>query len=144
MRVILDTNVIAAGLRSRQGASFQVIERLVSGDYEIALTLPLYLDYRNVLGRDQVLGGIYTQPEILDVCRSLTSLAHLQDVHYLWRPWLRNPKDDLVLEAALASGSSHIVTHNLRDFLNQGVEKGLGIQIVSPGDFLRNALGEKK
>jgi len=52
--------------------------------------------------------------------RYLASVAHLQDVHYLWRPFLRDPDDDMLLECAVASGSAYIITHNVNDF--RGVE----------------------
>ena len=40
----------------------------------------------------------------------------MQDVHFLWRPFLRDPDDDMVLEGAVASGSQFIITHNVKDF----------------------------
>lgn len=63
----------------------------------------------------------------------LCSTAHRQKIYYLWRPNLPDPKDDLVLELAVAAQAKHIVTYNLRDF--QGAER-FGIQIVKPEDFL--------
>lgn len=66
--------------------------------------------------------------------RYLASVAHLQDVHFLWRPFLRDPDDDMVVECAAASGSPFIVTHNIKDF--RRVEE-LKIQAITPGDFLR-------
>lgn len=57
----------------------------------------------------------------------------LQDVHYLWRQFLRDPDDDMVLECAVASGSRHVVTHNVRDFARA---HELGIQALAPAEFL--------
>ncbi len=54
-------------------------------------------------------------------------------IHFLWRPHLPDPKDDLVLELALAGGASFIVTHNMHDFPGVGA---LGIRAVTPDDFL--------
>lgn len=65
--------------------------------------------------------------------RYLASLAHLQDVHYLWRPFLKDPDDDMVLECAVASGSHYLVTHNVGDFRRIAE---LGVQAVTPGEFL--------
>ena len=64
----------------------------------------------------------------------LASLAHLQDVHFLWRPFLRDPDDDMVLECALASGSKYIVTHNVKDFRRA---PELKVQAITPADFLK-------
>lgn len=69
----------------------------------------------------------------LGFCRYLASIAHLQDVHYLWRPFLRDPDDDMVVECAVASGSRYIVTHNIHDFRRV---TELGIQPVTPAAFL--------
>jgi predicted nucleic acid-binding protein len=65
--------------------------------------------------------------------RYLASLAHLQDVHFLWRPFLRDPDDDMVLECAVASGSQYIVTHNVKDFRRV---PELKVQAIKPADFL--------
>lgn len=135
MRVVLDTNVVVSGLRSRSGVSFALLSALARGRFEIALTLPLYLEYRDVLGRPGMVAAELTDEDIVEICRGLADHAHLQDVHYLWRPLVRDPKDDLVLEAALASRSRYIVTHNTRDFAGRGIEEGLGVRIVTPRAF---------
>ncbi|MFK7856848.1 MAG: putative toxin-antitoxin system toxin component, PIN family [Granulosicoccus sp.] len=59
------------------------------------------------------------------------------DPYYLWRPWLKDPKDDMVLEAAFTSKSKYIVTHNLKDFRDKDVEETTGIVPVSAKEFLR-------
>ena len=61
------------------------------------------------------------------------SIAHLQDVHFWWRPLLRDPDDDMVLECAIASGANTVVTHNLKDFARA---RSLGVQAKTPGQFL--------
>jgi predicted nucleic acid-binding protein len=66
--------------------------------------------------------------------RALAAHAHLQEIHYLWRPFLSDPDDDMVLELAFASSCRYIVTHNPRDFVGASQ---LGIEIVLPGEFLR-------
>lgn len=66
--------------------------------------------------------------------RYLASQAHLQQIHFLWRPFLSDPDDDMVLELAFASRSRYIVTHNQSDF--RGCET-LGIKAVTPGTFLK-------
>ena len=144
MRVVLDTNVIVSALRSRSGASFALLSALDEARFEIALTLPLYLEYRDVLGREGTVDPSLGPDDVLAVCRGLAERAHLQDVHYLWRPLVKDPKDDLVLEAALASGSRYIVTHNVRDFTGKKIEEGLGVEIVTPKTFLGILQGEDR
>ena len=74
-----------------------------------------------------------TADATLGYLRYLASLAHLQDVHFLWRPFLRDPDDDMVLECAVASGSQYIVTHNIKDFRRV---PELKVQAIKPADFL--------
>lgn len=136
MRVILDTNILVSALRSNRGASYAIVSQLPSEQFQIALTIPLYLEYQDVLTRPEHMTGASTREDILNFLRYLCSIAHRQQVFFLWRPWLKDPRDDLVLEAAVASQSRYIVTHNLRDFTGRGIEEYFGITPVSPQEFL--------
>lgn len=133
MKVILDTSVLVAAARSRRGASFAVVSHLPSPKFQIALTVALYTEYQAVLSRAEHLPPGLGPDDALGFCRYLASIAHLQDVHYLWRPFLRDPDDDMVVECAAASGSRYIVTHNVHDFRRV---TELGIQAVTPAAFL--------
>lgn len=133
MRIILDTSVLVAAARSRNGASFQLLSMLPSHDFEIALTVTLYTEWQAVLTRPEHLPPGVTADTALVFLRYLASVAHLQDVHFLWRPFLRDPDDDMVLECAVASGSQFIVTHNVRDF-RRATE--LKVQAIKPAEFL--------
>jgi putative PIN family toxin of toxin-antitoxin system len=136
MRVILDTNVLVAALRSDMGASYAIVSQLPSERFQMALTVPLYLQYQDVLTRPEHMTGASTRDEILNFLRYLCSIAHRQRVFFLWRPWLKDPKDDMVLEAAVASQSRYIITHNLRDFTGSGIEEYFGIVPLRPREFL--------
>ena len=136
MRVILDTNVLVAALRSDMGASYAIVSQLPSERFQIALTVPLYLQYQDVLTRPEHMTGASTPDDILKFVRYLCSIAHRQRVFFLWRPWLKDPKDDMVLEAAVASQSRYIITHNLRDFTGSGIEEYCGIVPRRPREFL--------
>jgi putative PIN family toxin of toxin-antitoxin system len=129
MRIALDTSVLVAASRSRNGASFQIVSMLPSTQFEIALTIAVYTEWQAVLTRPD---GV-TADMALGFVRYLASVAHLQDVHFLWRPFLRDPDDDMVLECAVASGCEFIVTHNVRDF--RRVEE-LNVRAIAPADFL--------
>jgi putative PIN family toxin of toxin-antitoxin system len=132
-RVVLDSNVLIAGLRSRAGASFRLLESLRSGTYEIAISVPLILEYEAVLVRQARPLGL-SSAEVRIILDFICSVAVAQNIHYLWRPQLRDPKDEFILELAVAAGCSAIVTHNRRDFV--GAER-LGVEVLSPGQFLR-------
>ena len=133
MRIALDTSVLVAASRSRNGASFQIVSMLPSTQFEIALTIAVYTEWQAVLTRPEHLPPGVTADMALGFVRYLASVAHLQDVHFLWRPFLRDPDDDMVLECAVASGCEFIVTHNIRDFLR--VEE-LNVRAITLADFL--------
>ena len=75
-----------------------------------------------------------TENDALGFLRYLASQAHLQEVHFLWRPFLTDPNDDMILELAFAAGCRYIVTHNVKDF--HGSEE-LGVTAITPRDFLQ-------
>jgi putative PIN family toxin of toxin-antitoxin system len=134
LRIVLDTSVLVAAARSRHGASHQLVSMLPSGDFEIVLTVALYTEWQAVLTRPEHMPPGVTIEATLGFLRYLASLAHLQDVHFLWRPFLRDPDDDMVLECAVASGSRFIVTHNMKDFKRA---PELKVSAIQPGDFLK-------
>ncbi|NCU67496.1 putative toxin-antitoxin system toxin component, PIN family [Acidovorax sp. 210-6] len=133
MRIVLDTSVLVAAARSRQGASFALVGSLPHPRFEFALSVALYTEWQAVLTRPEHLPPGLQPQDALAYLRYLASIAHLQDVHYLWRPFLRDPDDDMVLECAVASGSRYLVTHNVRDFARI---TSLGISPVTPAEFL--------
>lgn len=133
MRVVLDTSVLVAAARSRHGASFQLVSQLPSERFQLALTVALYTEWQAVLTRPEHLPPGATPEMAQGFLRYLASIAHLQDVHFLWRPFLRDPDDDMVLECAVASGSAFIVTHNTRDFARA---QSLNVQALTPAEFL--------
>jgi predicted nucleic acid-binding protein len=130
-RIVIDTNVLVAALRSRRGQSFALLSSVGSGLFEHALTVPLVMEYEAVLLRP----GVVPMPASMaqDVIDYLCATGIHQDIHFLWRPKLPDPKDDMVLEAAVNAGCNAIVTHNLRDF---AAATGLGVQVWTPAEFM--------
>jgi len=133
VRIVLDTSVLVAAARSRNGASFQLVSMLPTPRFDFALTIALYTEWQAVLTRPEHMPPGVTVAAALGYLRYLASLAHLQDVHFLWRPFLRDPDDDMVLECAITSGSQYIVTHNVKDFRRASELK---VQAIKPADFL--------
>lgn len=132
-RVVLDTNVLVAGLRSRRGASFQVLTALERQRFDIVISAPLVLEYEAALQEHQP-ETVFSRDEITSFVDSLCAVAQHQEIFYLWRPTLRDPSDDMVLEVAVAGGCNAIVTFNERDF--QAADR-FGIAILTPASFLQ-------
>jgi putative PIN family toxin of toxin-antitoxin system len=137
-RVVIDTCVLVSAMRSSRGASFRLVNLVGTSGFEIALSVPLVLEYEDAAKRLGDATALAHQ-DIDDVIDYLCSVAHLQEIHFLWRPLLRDPRDDHVLELAVEAGCDLIVTHNIRDFAGSDQ---FGISAISPGEFLRRIGGE--
>jgi predicted nucleic acid-binding protein len=129
---VLDTNVLVAGLRSRRGASHRLLELVAAGVVRPVLSVPLVLEYEAVLQRQAAEIGL-TPGDIDGLLDDLCYLGEHHVVYYLWRPTLRDPSDEMVLELAVAAGCPHIVTHNVRDFA--GSER-FGVEPCTPRRWL--------
>jgi len=133
MRVILDTNILVAASRSRNGASYRLLQLIPDDRFRICLSLPLYLEYLDVLTRSEHRTNNVSEKQIYGAVRYLVSQAHLQEIYFHWRPFLPDSKDDMVLELAAAAGAARIITFNKKDF--RGVET-FGVTTVDPREFL--------
>lgn len=132
MQAVLDTNVLVAAVRSSLGASYQLLKHIKADSFQPIISVPLVLEYEDVLSRD----GLHalSNEDIRVLLDFIALKAKHQQINYLWRPFLQDPKDNMVLEVAFNSSAKCIVTHNLRDF--KGCEQ-LGITTITPSDFLR-------
>ena len=136
--LILDTNVLVAALRSSLGASHELLHRVGTGQFDIGVTTPLVLEYEAACTRPELVPG-RTPEEIGDVVDYLCHVGRRAAVHFRVRPATADPGDDLVLEAAVASGSRWIVTHNVKD-MEAGAAR-YGIEVITPGEALRRLEG---
>ena len=133
MRVILDTNVLVAGLRSRTGASHRILELMDVGKVTPVVSVPLMFEYEEVLLRAGMLPHL-TAAEVQAFLDYLASHAEAQPVYFLWRPLLADADDDMIAEVALASQVDYIITNNVRDF---AAAQPLGVHAMMPGEFLK-------
>jgi predicted nucleic acid-binding protein len=124
--------MVVAAWRSSTGASFALLERLANDAFQIAVSVPLVLEYEAVLLRHLDAGR--RKSDVVDLVDYFCTIGVRQEIFFLWRPLLRDPNDDMVAELAVAAGAAAIVTHNVRDF--GGVDR-FGIQALTPGEFLR-------
>lgn len=132
--VVLDTNVVVSAFRSRRGASFRVLAEVDSGSFDIALSVPLVLEYESALLAQRL--GAISESDVQTTLDYLCRVGDQHDVFFLWRPALRDPKDDMVLELAVAAGCAAIVTFKNRDFRGAG---RFGVDSWTPGELLRKA-----
>ncbi len=131
--IVMDTNVLVAGLRSKKGASHRLLRNVGSGRFTLNLSVPLVLQYEEVCQRQRDELGL-SRSDVNEVIDYLCRASEQWPIFFLWRPFLPNPKDDMVLEVALASQSDRIVTHNTKDFAHS---EQLGIKLRTPKEFLR-------
>jgi predicted nucleic acid-binding protein len=133
-RVVLDTNVLVAGLRSSLGASHRVLSLVGTGRFVHAVSVALVFEYEAAVRRPDA-GVSVPEGVIGDVLDYLCAAAERQQIYFLWRPTLPDPNDDLVLEVAAHARCDRIVTFNRRDFV--GAER-FGVRAQTPAAFLRS------
>lgn len=135
MRVVIDTSVIVAALRSAAGAGNAVLRLVAHGDVVPLVTTALFLEYEDVLKRpDQRLAHGFGPVEIDRFMAALASASEAVEVRFQWRPQLSDPGDEMVLEAAVNGRADALVTHNVRHFTAAAAT--FGLRVLRPGDLL--------
>lgn len=136
MRVVLDTDVLVAALRSPGGASRALLQYLRSGRLVVVASVALMLEYEAVLTRSEHLAAMgLSRHEVGTLLDGLAALVEPVTPHFLWRPQLRDVDDEMVLDAAVAGACDAIVTFNTRDFLPAA--QRFGLEVLKPGDVFR-------
>ena len=130
--IVIDTNVIISVLQSNKGKSFELISKISEDVFDFAISVPLILEYEAVL-KNKLDRTIFTDSDIEDFINYLCKVGIKTKLFYLWRPYLKDPFDDHVLEVTIQSNASTIVTYNKRDFKEA---ENLGIKILTPKEFL--------
>ena len=136
-RVVTDTNVLVAALQSKRGASYKLFMLTNSGKFSIHISVPLVLEYEDV-GKRLIEDIPLTEQDVDNILDYLCTVAKQQQIFYLWRPFLKDPKDDMVLELAVAASCDFIVTYNKRDFQ---VAERFGLRVMTSKEFLEE-IGE--
>lgn len=131
-RAVIDTNVLYAGLYSAVGASHQILRLIEKGRVTPLLSTTLLFEYEDVLKRNQKILKISNRA-VNDILDGICYRGECRKIHFMWRPQLSDPKDDHILELAVAGGGADIVTHNARDFSNAS---SFGIRILTPAKLL--------
>jgi putative PIN family toxin of toxin-antitoxin system len=131
--IVLDTNVIISALRSKKGASYKLLSLVGTHQFEIHDSVALILEYEDVIQRHREEFGL-SKEDVSVFIDSLCSMAQHHKIYFLWRPFLSDPNDELVLELAVSAECEYIVTHNISDFRGSGK---FGIQAITPKEFLQ-------
>jgi putative PIN family toxin of toxin-antitoxin system len=139
-RIVVDTNVLIAGLRSRDGHAFQLLQFVGKGEFDIHLSVPLVMEYEAILYRElpNLLVSLATVDDMLDYW---CEVGKQHEIFFLWRPFLRDPGDDMVLEITVKAECEFIITYNQKHF--SGIEQ-FGIKALTPGAFLAKNTGVKR
>lgn len=138
LRITLDTNVLYQALHSRIGASFAILQLIRVRDIELAVSVPVFLEYRDVLLRPERRQSLHLSvTEVEAVLRFLAAIATPYAIHFRMRPNLRDEADNMFVELALASRSHFLITHNTRDFTHEPALRFDSFTIVTPAQFLR-------
>jgi putative PIN family toxin of toxin-antitoxin system len=134
--VVLDTSVLVAGLRSSLGASSRLLGLVAEGIVTSLVSTRLFLEYEDVLKRpEQLRATAITESDVDGFLSALASASEAVELRYRWRPQVRDPGDEMVLEAAINGRAAALVTHNLRDFVAVG--ERFRIATISPREALQ-------
>ena len=134
MRLVLDTNVLVAALRSKEGASAALLRAVHDGRFVAIANAALFAEYESVLNRPENLaaGGVSRQ-EVGDALDVLAGKIDIAAPHFTWRPQLSDPDDEMVLDAAVNGGAELIVTFEITTFSDAAAR--FGIAVLTPGGF---------
>jgi putative PIN family toxin of toxin-antitoxin system len=135
-RVVLDTSVVVAGIRSRSGGANALLRLITQRKLVLLANPPLFLEYEDVLKRaEQRLAHGLTLVAIDEFLSELAALIEPVEVHFQWRPQSRDPNDEMVIEAAINGRADAIVTYNVSDFASFGAR--FKIAVLTPAEFLK-------
>lgn len=133
LQIVVDTNVLLAGLRSSRGASYKLLTILNDERWQLNISTPLVLEYEEVLKRENVFLGL-SMEDIDDLVDGLCAIANKRDIFFLWRPMAKDADDDFLIDLAVESQANFIVTYNQRDLQPAEI---FDIMVVSPKQFLQ-------
>ena len=136
MKCVLDTNILVAAIRSPHGASSALMKLTLTKKIKPLVSVPLFLEYESVLLRPEHLDASkLSQSQVLNFLDVLSGFVEPIEIFYLWRPQLKDIKDDMVLEVAVNGQADVIVTFNTKDF-KPSIHK-FNLELMLPNQFLK-------
>lgn len=137
MLLTLDTNILYQALKSKTGASYFILQQVRNRKIQIALSVPVFSEYQDVLTRDKSLQDFELQ--LNDVEKFLRFIAYIGkpfEIYFLLRPSLKDEKDNKIVELAVTSQSDYLITSNVIDFKNAEL-KFDQLKIITPSEFVK-------
>ena len=128
----MDTNVLVAALRSRSGASFEILRRLRLGEWTVVLSNHLLYEYEEILKRQASELGLSLE-DVDELLNAICARAEESVLSHEWQPILNDPDDEPLVQLTVESGADCLVSHNIRDLAPAA---GLGVQLLQPREFL--------
>ena len=126
---------LIAGLRSPAGASAELLRMARHGRLVLLVSVPLFLEYEAKCSEDEhLLAASLTREDAQAFLDALAVIVRPVAIHYSWRPQLRDPADEMVLEAAVYGSADALITFNQRDFAKAPAR--FGIELLLPSEAL--------
>lgn len=138
-QIVIDTNVFVAALLSQKGASYRLLLLADSGLFTINLSVPLVVEYEDAASRILKRTRL-SEEDLHDILDYVGKVGSRKQIYYLWRPVLRDPKDDMVLELAIAAECEFIISFNQKNFIGVDI---FGVEAITPQQFLHK-IGQTK
>ncbi|MCL6588364.1 MAG: putative toxin-antitoxin system toxin component, PIN family [Firmicutes bacterium] len=136
--ITLDTNVLFQALYSNQGASFRILDLIRHGELELAISVPVFEEYCDVLLRKENIDKFQlTKENIETVLAFIAYIGKPFIINYLLRPNLKDEDDNIFMELAFVSNSKYLITSNIRDFTIGNELRLDSFQIITPSDFYK-------
>lgn len=132
-QIVIDTNVIVSGLRSKRGASHKLLTVLKDSRWQLNVSTALILEYEEILRQNRTNMGLSDQ-DIDDFLDAICHISRHWNIFYLWRPAANDPDDDFLIDLAVASQADFLITYNVRDMRHI---RSFGIEMISPKNFLQ-------
>lgn len=137
MLVTLDTNVLYQALKSTRGASHYILQQVRERQVQIALSVPLFHEYQDVLKREKSVKDFGLKTEDIDkFLRFIAYVGRTFETYFLFRPNLGDEKDNMIVELAVTSQSEYLVTSNIKDFQNAELQFDQ-LHVITPGEFVK-------
>src|SRR2546430_9681372 len=135
-RVVVDTSVVVAARRTRKGPGNAVLGLVAERRLQLLATPPLFLEYEDVLKRaDQRMANGLSLEQIDEFLAELAAHVEPVDLHFMWRPQVRDPGDEMVLEAAINGDADALITYNVSDFAVAADR--FAVRVLRPAEILK-------